>query len=90
MFPAHISLSPYLYNSIPMCAQREYLISPYLSTEGMAKMNIVLKDKTEEKFREAVFKAKGMKKGNISEAMEEAIEDWIEKNSKNQPHQKKP
>ena len=46
------------------------------------KMNIVLESKIEEKFRKAVFEAKGMKKGNISEAMEEAIEDWIKKQTK--------
>jgi hypothetical protein len=44
----------------------------------MGKMNIVLKDNTEEKFRKAVFEEKGMKKGNISLALEEAIEMWID------------
>jgi hypothetical protein len=43
----------------------------------MGKMNIVLGDELEEKFRKAVFEAKGMKKGNISEALEEAVERWI-------------
>lgn len=43
----------------------------------MGKMNIVLDDETEQKFREAVFKRKGMKKGNISEALEEAIKQWM-------------
>lgn len=43
----------------------------------MGKMNIVLDDKTEEKFRKAVFQRKGMKKGNISNALEEAIDLWI-------------
>ena len=43
----------------------------------MGKMNIVLKDETEKKFRKAVFECKGMKKGNISEALEEAIDQWI-------------
>lgn len=42
------------------------------------KLQVVLNDETEERFREAVFKTKGMKKGNISEAMEEAIELWIQ------------
>jgi len=41
-------------------------------------MNIVLNDKLEEQFRNAVFKRKGMKKGNISLALEEAIKHWIE------------
>lgn len=43
----------------------------------MGKMNIVLKEETEQRFRKAVFERKGMKKGNISEALEEAIECWI-------------
>jgi hypothetical protein len=48
----------------------------------MAKMNIVLTDATEEKFRKAVFENMGMKKGNISLALEEAIELWIEEQAK--------
>jgi len=43
----------------------------------MAKLNVVLPDKTEERFRRAVFESKGMKKGNISEALTEAIDLWI-------------
>ena len=45
----------------------------------MGKMNIVLNDKLEKKFRDSVYTNKGYKKGNISEAIEEAIECWIEK-----------
>jgi hypothetical protein len=44
----------------------------------MGKMNIVLKDDLEQKFRKAVFERKGMKKGNISEALEEAIRQWMD------------
>jgi hypothetical protein len=44
----------------------------------MGKMNVVLNDDLEEKFRKTVFERKGMKKGNISEALEEAINCWIE------------
>jgi hypothetical protein len=48
----------------------------------MGKMNIVLEDELEQKFRKAVFESKGMKKGNISEALEEAIEIWIDKQAR--------
>lgn len=48
----------------------------------MGKMNIVLSDELEEKFRKAVFERKGMKKGNISEALQEAIQEWIAYRSK--------
>lgn len=44
----------------------------------MGKMNIVLDDKLEEQFRKAVFQRKGMKKGNISDALAEAIKQWME------------
>jgi hypothetical protein len=43
----------------------------------MGKMNIILNDDTEDRFRKAVSTSKGMKKGNISIAIEEAIEAWI-------------
>ena len=48
----------------------------------MGKMNIVLTDNTEEKFRKAVFENFGLKKGNISLALEEAIQAWIDKKNK--------
>jgi hypothetical protein len=48
----------------------------------MGKMNIVLPDDIDEKFRKAVFQKKGMKKGNISEALKEAIEMWIDDGQK--------
>lgn len=40
-------------------------------------MNFVLDDELEQKFRKAVFERKGMKKGNISKAFEEAIKQWM-------------
>lgn len=52
------------------------------------KLTVMLKDELDEKFREAVFNIKGMKKGNLSEAIEEAIELWIEKNSERENQQK--
>ncbi|MGB8035408.1 MAG: hypothetical protein WCF03_16470 [Nitrososphaeraceae archaeon] len=45
-------------------------------------MNIVLNDNTEERFRKAVANNKGLKKGNISIALEEAIELWIEQQAR--------
>lgn len=43
----------------------------------MGKINIALDDAVEEKFRKAVYQRMGMKKGNISKALEEAIDVWI-------------
>ena len=48
----------------------------------MGKMNISLPDELEDKFRKAVYEKKGMKKGNISESLEEAIEAWIMEQAK--------
>ena len=47
----------------------------------MGKIYIVLPDDLEEKFRTAVFNRFGMKKGNLTIAIKEAIEDWINKGS---------
>ena len=48
----------------------------------MTKMTVVIKDDLDERFREAVFRSKGLHKGNITEAIEEAIELWISKQAK--------
>lgn len=45
----------------------------------MARIDIIIPDKLEERFREEVFKRLGMKRGNITLAIQEAIEQWIEK-----------
>lgn len=55
----------------------------------VGKMNIVLSDEQEERFRKAVFERKGMKKGNISEAIEEAIDGWIDEELSKQEKQTK-
>lgn len=41
------------------------------------KLTILINDKLDEKFRQTVFKEKGMHKGNITAAVEEALEQWI-------------
>jgi hypothetical protein len=43
------------------------------------KLTVLIKDDLDKRFREAVFKKKGMHKGNIVEAVEEALNDWINK-----------
>ncbi len=45
-------------------------------------MNIVLEDTVEERFRKTVFQSKGMKKGNRAEAIQEALEAWMEREAK--------
>lgn len=44
----------------------------------MGRIDIVISDESEKALREEVFKGMGMKKGNISIAVEEAIKMWIE------------
>ena len=43
------------------------------------KLNLVISIELEQQFRETIFKKYGMKRGNITKAIEEAIKDWIEK-----------
>lgn len=42
------------------------------------RLNIVLPADLEAAFRAAIFRTKGMKKGNISEAFAEAVRLWIQ------------
>jgi hypothetical protein len=51
-------------------------MSPNVPT-GKKRMDVYLTEDQERKFKEQVFKRKGMKKGNISEAVQEAILLWI-------------
>jgi len=44
---------------------------------GKRRIDAYLAADREKRFKEEVFKRKGMKKGNISEAVEEAILLWI-------------
>ncbi len=43
----------------------------------MGKLNVNVDDEVDEKFREEVFKRKGMKKGNLTKAVQEAMLLWI-------------
>jgi hypothetical protein len=46
------------------------------------KWTVLVNDKLDEKFRRTVFEVKGMHKGNLTEAVEEAMEEWIQKRMK--------
>ena len=45
----------------------------------MARPKVYLPENLDQRFREAVFKRYGMKKGNLEKALCEAIELWLEK-----------
>ena len=44
----------------------------------MGNIKVILPDELEEEFRAEVFKSKGMKKGNLTESIQEAIRMWID------------
>lgn len=46
----------------------------------MAVFHVRVPDDLNERFRQVVFKTKGMKKGNLAEAVVEALQLWIRKN----------
>ena len=48
----------------------------------MGAIKAILSDELEQNFREEIFKSKGMKKGNISIAIEEAVKMWIDTQQK--------
>lgn len=48
----------------------------------LGRIDFNLNSELEERFRKEVYKRKGMKKGNITEALEEAIQYWIKKENK--------
>ncbi len=43
----------------------------------MGKLNVNVKREVDERFRTEVFKRKGFKKGNLKEAVEEAMLLWV-------------
>jgi len=43
----------------------------------LGKINLDIDEKIDKKFRDAVYKKKGMKKGNLTKAVEEAMTMWI-------------
>lgn len=45
----------------------------------MTRIDIIIPEELNTKFRNAVNKKLGMKKGNLTKAFEEAMQDWIKK-----------
>jgi len=43
----------------------------------MGRIDIILPEDLEKRFRDSVYKKYGMKRGNLTEAVHEAIETWI-------------
>ena len=43
----------------------------------MGKINLTINDELEREFREMAYKVKGMKKGFLTDATEEAIKVWL-------------
>lgn len=54
-----------------------YICRDHVYYYKMAKMHLSIDDDLDDRFRMAVAKKKGMKKGNLAEAVEEAMKDWI-------------
>lgn len=48
----------------------------------MGRINLILPDDFEKKFRDTVYQKHGLKRGNITESIIEALKDWIKKNEK--------
>jgi metal-responsive CopG/Arc/MetJ family transcriptional regulator len=50
---------------------------------NMGKLTITLDDTLEKRFRDTIGRIKGYHRGSLSEALTEAITDWIAKNESN-------
>jgi len=48
----------------------------------MGRIDVILPEDLEEEFRTEVFKSKGMKKGNITAAIIDAIQMWMKEERK--------
>jgi len=55
---------------------------------NMGKLNTMISDELEKRFRQAVATHWGARKGVISKSLEEAIELWIESKSQSVTHGK--
>jgi hypothetical protein len=52
----------------------------------LGRMQVVLSDEAERELRDTIYRTRGSwKKGYISEAIEEAVREWVARNSKAHP-----
>jgi hypothetical protein len=54
----------------------------FILVNEMGRIDVVLPDDLERRLREAVFRRKGMKRGNLKKAVNEAIILWIDRERK--------
>jgi hypothetical protein len=53
------------------------LLCWYVVLHSMGTMNLTINDDLEHEFRDTAFRVKGMKKGHLTSATEEAIKVWL-------------
>jgi hypothetical protein len=73
-------INPTFYQTIPFYQIAKYISIYWICTlkiTEMGKIIIALEDDLEKRFREEVFRRHGMKKGNLSNAISNAIELWL-------------
>jgi hypothetical protein len=54
----------------------------------MGRLDLNISDQLEQKFRDMVYKTKGMKKGNLTISLEEALDLWITEQARKRANQK--
>lgn len=53
----------------------------------MARIDVILPEEMEKRFRDEVYKRKGLKRGNMTEAIQEALVLWM---GNEEPRRKSP
>lgn len=73
-----IPLSPYQIQTYPLCVKTYIWVQNTAIRREMGRLDLNIESELEQKFRSKVYERKGMKKGNITQAIEEAVLLWIE------------
>jgi hypothetical protein len=86
----YFNISPYLYNILVyknFTDMGKTLYTDIIIYYSMGRLDLNIDDELERSFRDVVYKTKGMKKGNLTDSLEEAIDEWI--TSRQEPKVKK-